>query len=91
MAVGYAYAILGDFQLAEDAAQQAFVTAYCRLKQLERPERFDGWPRGIVRFECLPFRRRRRLAHVPLESAAAIVSSSPGPAQTREAQEGPSS
>jgi len=26
MAVGYAYSILGDFHLAEDAAQEAFIT-----------------------------------------------------------------
>jgi DNA-directed RNA polymerase specialized sigma24 family protein len=28
MAVGYGYARLGDMQLAEDAAQEAFITAY---------------------------------------------------------------
>ena len=27
MAFGYAYSVLGDFHLAEDAAQEAFVTA----------------------------------------------------------------
>ena len=28
MAVGYGHSILGDFQLAEDAAQEAFIQAY---------------------------------------------------------------
>ena len=28
MAAGYAYSILGDFHLAEDAAQEAFLIAY---------------------------------------------------------------
>ena len=28
MAVGYSYSILGDFHLAEDAAQEAFLEAY---------------------------------------------------------------
>ena len=31
MAVGYSYAILGDFHLAEDAAQEAFTEAYPNL------------------------------------------------------------
>jgi DNA-directed RNA polymerase specialized sigma24 family protein len=34
MAYGYAYAILGDFHLAEDAAQEAFVEAYYNLSRL---------------------------------------------------------
>ena len=34
MAVGYAFAQLGDFQLAEDAAQEAFVQIHCDLAQL---------------------------------------------------------
>ena len=28
MAYGYAYSVLGDFHLAEDAAQEAFIEAY---------------------------------------------------------------
>jgi len=31
MAVGYAYSILGDFHLAQDAAQEAFIEAYRNL------------------------------------------------------------
>lgn len=34
MAVGYAYSILPDFHLAEDAAQEAFVECYVSLVQL---------------------------------------------------------
>jgi DNA-directed RNA polymerase specialized sigma24 family protein len=37
MAVGYAYALLGDLHLAEDAAQEAFVGAYRNLGQLRAP------------------------------------------------------
>jgi DNA-directed RNA polymerase specialized sigma24 family protein len=32
MAVAYAYAILGDFHLAQDAAQEAFLEAFCRRR-----------------------------------------------------------
>ena len=34
LAYGCAYAILGDFHLAEDAAREAFLAAYRQLPQL---------------------------------------------------------
>jgi DNA-directed RNA polymerase specialized sigma24 family protein len=37
MAYGYAYSILGDFHLAEDAAQEAFIQSYRDLKALRKP------------------------------------------------------
>jgi RNA polymerase sigma-70 factor (ECF subfamily) len=48
MAYGYAYSILGDFPLAEDAAQCAFVEAYHKLGDLCEPAAFAGWFRRIV-------------------------------------------
>ena len=48
MAYGYAYAILGDFHLAEDAAQEAFVEAYYNLARLREAAAFPGWLRRIV-------------------------------------------
>ena len=48
MAVGYAYSILGDFQLAEDAAQEAFVDAHRNIGQLREPKAFSSWFRRIV-------------------------------------------
>jgi len=48
MAVGYAFAILGDFHLAEDAAQEAFVEAYARLPSLREPRAFANWLKRIV-------------------------------------------
>lgn len=40
MAVGYAPALLGDFHLAEDAAQEAFVGAWTELPRLHKPAAF---------------------------------------------------
>ena len=37
MAVGYAYSVLGDFHLAQDAAQEAFMEAYPNLARVYRP------------------------------------------------------
>jgi DNA-directed RNA polymerase specialized sigma24 family protein len=38
MACAYAFSILGDLHLAEDAAQDAFVLAFERLRQLRQAE-----------------------------------------------------
>lgn len=84
MVFGCAYAELGDFHLAEDAAQQAFVTAFRSLAKLEQPERFGGWLRGIVRFECSHLRRARRGVQVPIEVATGLPAPTPGPAQVVE-------
>lgn len=48
MAVGFAFAGLGDWHLAEDAAQEAFVAAYCELPALRDPAAFPGWFRRIL-------------------------------------------
>src|SRR5689334_16223122 len=69
MAFGYAFSLLRDFQLAEDAAQEAFLAVYASLNALQTPEAFPGWLRGIVRHQCLRIRRRQRLAVVPLDQA----------------------
>lgn len=53
MAFAYAYSVIRDYQLAEDATQQAFITAYRNLESLRDARRFGGWLRGIVRYESL--------------------------------------
>ncbi|MCA9832880.1 MAG: sigma-70 family RNA polymerase sigma factor [Thermomicrobiales bacterium] len=53
MAFAYALTTLRDYQLAEDATQQALITAWRNLASLRDPGRFGSWLRGIVRFECL--------------------------------------
>lgn len=69
MVYGAAYAILGDFHLAEDAAQEAFITAYRELAKLRDLERFPGWLRRIVISECNRIMRRRQEETLPLEAA----------------------
>jgi DNA-directed RNA polymerase specialized sigma24 family protein len=59
MAVAYGYAALGDWQLAEDAAQEAFIAAYCNLPDLRDPHAFPGWFRRIVIKHIDRIRRRR--------------------------------
>ncbi len=72
MAVGYGYASLGDWQLAEDAAQEAFVSAYFELSALHDPQAFPGWFRRIVIKQIDRIRRKRRSA-VALDLAANVA------------------
>ena len=48
MAVGYAYAILGDYSAAQDAAQEAFIQVYTNLGRLQEPAVFPGWFKRVV-------------------------------------------
>ncbi|HEX6718070.1 MAG TPA: sigma-70 family RNA polymerase sigma factor, partial [Pyrinomonadaceae bacterium] len=68
MAVGYGYAVLGDFQSAEDAAQEAFLEAYRDLANLREPVAFPGWFRRIVFKQCDRILRRKSVAMIPIDS-----------------------
>lgn len=87
MAFGYAYSQLGDFHLAEDVAQQAFIAAYNSLPKLKDPERFGGWLRGIVHYECFRLWRARSVVQVPITQADQIVGDT-DPSQRIEGREG---
>jgi RNA polymerase sigma factor (sigma-70 family) len=87
MAIGYSYALLGDRQLAEDAAQEAFIDAYQELPRLREPAAFPSWFRKIVFKQCDRLVRGRRVAIKPLEEAAEIRSDVPEPAEVVEARE----
>ena len=87
MAYGYAYAILEDFHLAEDAAQEAFLDAYRKLSDLETPQAFGGWLRRIVFKHCDRLTRRKQVETVPLEMASGLASKEPGADVMFEQQE----
>src|SRR5947209_15406508 len=84
MAVGYGYSILGDFHLAHDAAVEAFLEAYQDLGHLREPAAFPGWFRRVVFKQCDRIARGRRVRTVPLEEAAEMVATEPGPAEAAE-------
>jgi len=87
MVYGCAYAILGDFHLAQDAAQEAFLTAYRELPKLRQPKAFPGWLRRIVISQCRRITRRKRLSTTALDTAAAVPSTVPQPAEAVERRE----
>jgi DNA-directed RNA polymerase specialized sigma24 family protein len=70
MAYGYAYSILSDFHLAEEATQEAFIEAYQHLRSLRSPDAFPGWLRRIVFKQCDRITRGKKVLTVPLDAAA---------------------
>ncbi|MCX5759684.1 MAG: sigma-70 family RNA polymerase sigma factor [Candidatus Hydrogenedentes bacterium] len=77
MAHGYAYSILGDFHLAQDAAQEAFIDAYYRLGALRDCAAFPGWFRRIVFKHCDRATRGKKVATVPLEEGLHVAQPRP--------------
>jgi len=79
MAVGRAFAYLGDYHLAEDAAQDAFIEAFRSLDRIREPAAFPGWFRRIVIKRCDRLARRRPMSTAPLEAAAGVPLAGAGP------------
>ena len=52
MAYGYAYAILGDFHLAEDAAQETFFRVLRNLASWDSNRGFEPWLLAIAGNRC---------------------------------------
>ena len=77
MAYAAGYAVLGDFCLAEDAAQEAFISAWQKLSQLQQPEAFPGWFRRIVLTECNRLTRKQRLRTISLDEGIDVPASHP--------------
>ncbi len=57
--------LVGDFHIAEEITQDAFLTAYRELEKLKEPQRFAGWLSVITRRHCYAWHRKKRL---PIES-----------------------
>ncbi|HEY7115299.1 MAG TPA: RNA polymerase sigma factor [Tepidisphaeraceae bacterium] len=69
LALGVAYGVLHDAQLAGDVVQEAFVKAWRRLDGLASAGSFASWLCGIVRNLCVDQKRRKRLAVCGIEEA----------------------
>ena len=86
-AFAYALTTLSDYQLAEDATQQALITAYRNLASLREPGSFGSWLRGIVRFECLRvLRDRSRHQNESLDAPGAVDVADPSMSVERQAE-----
>ncbi len=87
MAFGYAYARLGDFHLAQDVCQEAFMEAFRQLAKLSDPEAFPGWFRRIVSSQCTAITRRKKIPTVSLNKLADIAAKEKFPSDTAECRE----
>ncbi|MEP7341640.1 MAG: sigma-70 family RNA polymerase sigma factor [Acidobacteriota bacterium] len=86
IAVAYATSILGDYHLAEDAAQEAFVEAHRELPNLREPAAFGAWFRLIIFKHCDRLIRRKRHSLTGLEAALDVASLEPSPHETLESR-----
>jgi RNA polymerase sigma factor (sigma-70 family) len=87
MARATAYARLGNWELAEEAAQDAFVETYLRLPTLREPAAFVHWFRLIVLKRCDRLARGRRVQTVPLEGQTDPLPAGPDPESLLEQRE----
>lgn len=87
MAYAAAFAKLGSYDLAEEAAQRAFISAWQRLEQLRTPEAFPGWFRRIVLTECNRLARGKHLRSTSLNEGLMVVSDRTDPQTALEQDE----
>jgi RNA polymerase sigma factor (sigma-70 family) len=80
---GVAWARLGDPDLAEEATQETFIRAYCKLNFLHAEGRFGSWVTTIARHVSINLGLRRRHELVKRERwalhHATVEAESPGP------------
>ncbi len=78
-AIGWAYAVLEDAHLAQDAVQEAFVTAYQNLGQLRQPVAFSGWFKRIVVSQCHRLIRSKQILTNSVEVTPDLPTTEPAP------------
>ncbi|WP_409346151.1 sigma-70 family RNA polymerase sigma factor [Paenibacillus sp. MBLB4367] len=86
MAYGLAFSVLGDRHLAQDAAQESFVTAWKEFAQLKEPLAFSGWFKRIVLSQCNRLTRGKRVDTVILDDALAVEDEKGNPVKAAERQ-----
>ena len=61
---------VGDFHIAEDIAQDAFLKAYQRLSTLKEPQSFSSWLYVITANHCKAWLRKKRMWTQSLEDTS---------------------
>jgi RNA polymerase sigma factor (sigma-70 family) len=87
LAFACAFSVLGDFHLAQDAAQEAFLSAWRNLDQLRAPEAFPGWLKRVVLTQCNRITRGKQLDVVAWEALPELPGAGPDPHAHYEARE----
>ena len=60
---------IGDFHIAEEITQDAFLKVYQRLDTLKDPNQFSGWLYVIATRRCYAWLRKKRIRTQPLDDA----------------------
>jgi len=84
---GVALGILAEFHAALDAAQEAFLCAYCDLRKLRDPARFGAWLCGIARNTAFEVRRDRHRQASLARKAADVTAPETAPSTHQLAEE----
>ena len=79
MVYSIAYSRLSDSQLAEDAAQEAFLTAYKRIAQLKDVSAFPAWLKRIALTKTERVMRRQGPAVEAIDGQDDLASTEPTP------------
>jgi RNA polymerase sigma factor (sigma-70 family) len=87
LAYAAAFARVGDHQLAQDVAQEAFLQVYRDLPMLREPRAFGSWLRRLVVKHSDRMLRGKHLVTVPLDADLAAVDHQAQPADVAEARE----
>ena len=80
MVCGVALGIVGNIAASEDVAQEAFLTAWQKIRELREPEKLRAWLRQIARHAALGHLRRQR-GHDVLEEETELPDLAPAPDQ----------
>jgi RNA polymerase sigma factor (sigma-70 family) len=80
----WAYSVLGDPHLAQDAAQEGFVTAYQKLDQLRQPAAFPGWLRQVIVSQSYRLVRGKTVVTHSIEVTNNVPAEQPEPSATVE-------
>lgn len=67
LAGAVAFSILGDFHLAADVSQDAFIKAFRSISTLKEASKFKSWLYGIVRTTAIDRLRARKMSTVSLD------------------------
>ena len=69
---GLVWRQVGDFHIAEEITQDAFLKAYKELATLKKPHRFARWLSVIATRGCIAWLRKKRLATQSLEGTSHV-------------------
>jgi RNA polymerase sigma-70 factor (ECF subfamily) len=81
------YRMCGEAQVAEDAAQEAFIRAWLKLSAFQKQASFRNWLYRIAINAALDVLRRKSAAHIDDEETALLVDPAPGPEASLLAKE----